>query len=147
MTFELFFQETLLPALLTVAGVFVTALTGMAISAVGKWAEKQKSQTIALVLTEAAEAASVAVAMVNQTFTEQVRIAREDGKLTREEASKAMRIALDAAKAQLGVSGMAALAKIVGGDVHAGEVLTTMVEAAVYNEKPPTQSSGEFLGG
>lgn len=145
MTFDVFFQETLLPALLTVAGVFVTALTGMAISAVQKWAEKQKNQTVALVFAEAAGAVEVAVAMVNQTFAEQVRLAREDGKLTREEASKAMRMALDAAKVQLGASGMAALAKIVGGDARAGEVLTTMVEAAVYEQKAPVQSAEDFL--
>lgn len=143
--FNEFFQDTLLPAMLTVAGVFVTALTGIAITAVQKWAEKQKNQTVALVLGEATDAVATAVAMVNQTFAHQVRLARDDGKLTREEASKAMRMALDAAKVQLGASGMASLAKIVGGDIRAGEVLTTMVEAAVYEQKPPVQSAEDFL--
>lgn len=147
MMFAEFFQDTLLPAILSVGAAVVTLLAGMAIDALRKWGEKQKNQTVSIVLGEAASAAERAVAMVQQTFLDEVRVAREDGHLSKDEATKAFRLAIAAAKAQLGVSGLSALAKVVGGDAQANEVLSTMVEAAVSKKKPATQSASDFIGG
>ena len=149
MTFETFFQETLLPALLTVGGVFVTALTGMAIDAIRKWAEKQKNATIALVLQEVANVAERAVATVNQTFVDEIRLAHTDGTLTKGEAQNAMGKALMVARTQLGNDGWAALVKVAGSEGGALKVLTDMIEGAVGSGKPPKppQSASEFLGG
>jgi hypothetical protein len=143
MTLQEFLDTTLFPALLNVAVVFVTVLTGMAISAIRKWGEKQNSELMQNVLAEAAMAAERAVGFATQVFTENARDA--EGKLDRGSAQNAFHLALEATKEQLGAEGMAMLARAVGGTDKVSAVLRTFVEAAVTKQKIERESSQTFL--
>jgi hypothetical protein len=143
MTFQEFLDGTLFPALMNVAVVFVTVLTGMAIAAIRKWGENQKAEFVRNILAEAADAAERSVAFTTQVFTEGAR--GEDGKLSLRSAQDALSVALKATREQLGAEGLAMLARAVGGDDKVSNVLRTFVEAAVSKQKAERESSDAFL--
>lgn len=128
-------NDAVIPALVTLVTAALSILVGVAINALRRWAEKQEQAWKALVLEEVAAAADDAVAAVNQTFIDEIRKGREDGRLTIAEAQEALNRAKDIAIERLGKSGMAALKKIVGGESNALGTLLGLIEAAVGRSK------------
>lgn len=143
MTFQEFIDTTLLPSLINVAVALVTVLTGMAISAIRKWGEKQKSELFRNILAEAADAAERSVAYAAQVFVDNAR--DEDGQLDRNSARDALQLALEATKRQLGAEALRLLARAVGGADKVDDVLRTMVESAVSKKKTERESARAFL--
>lgn len=128
-------NDVVLPALIAVATGTVTALAGVAVQAVRRWAAKLEAEWAQRVMEEAASAAERAVLAVNQTFVDEVRAAKADGKLTSEEAQLAVRKALAIAKHQLGADLLAALIRVVGSEANANHVLTDLIESALGRAK------------
>lgn len=144
--FNEFFNDVLLPALLTVLGVAVTTLTTVAIQAINKWADKQKEQWKASLMRELGVAAANAVASANQTFVDDIRASMDDGsKLTREDARAAATLAFNIAWQQLSQSTIEALSRLLGNMDEVRKSLNTLIEAEVGRAKttavaalPPT---------
>lgn len=128
-------NDVVIPALITLATGTLTILVGVAISAVRRWADKLEAEWAQNVMAEVAAAAERAVLAVNQTFVDEVRLARQDGKLTLEESRTAAQKALVIAKNQLGSDLFAALIKVVGGEAKADHVLLDLIESAVSSTK------------
>lgn len=128
-------NQAIIPSLVTLATVALTAITTVATGAIRRWAEKQKALWANEVMTQVANAVDRAVAAVNQTFVDEVRTATADGKLTREDAAAAAVRALDVAKEQLGADLFAALVRLAGSHDRAEQMLSQMIEATVRNSK------------
>lgn len=133
-----FLNETLLPALLTVMSAAITALVGVAVSAVQKWAKYQKAEWIGAVMLSLTEAAKRAVLKTNQVFVDDMRAAMVDGELTLQDRQAAFELAKRTMMEQIGPELYAALQRIVGGPDMADQVIGSLIEsqvAAVKDER------------
>lgn len=143
MTFQEFLDTTLLPSLLTIAVTLVTVLTGMATDAIRKWGQAQKTEATRKILEAVADAADRAVAATTQTFAQAMR--EPDGTLNPKAAAEAFSMAMVAAREQLGAEGLALLARLLGGEGRANQVLTTMIESAVQRQKVERVTAEAFM--
>lgn len=110
----------------------LTALAGVLI----KYAySKVKSDYWRGVLTTATNEIFDAVRETHQTYVDEIKKGREDGKLTDEEKATAKDKALATAKSNIGSKGFARLARIFGGEKAAIAWMGTKVEASVAATK------------
>lgn len=130
-----FWNDAVLPAMVTLLTAALSILVGVAVSALRAWAAKQEAQWKQAVIEEVTNAVEDAVAAVNQSFVDDIKLAREDGHLTAQEAQTALTRARDIAVERLGKSGMAALQKITGGEAAAIVMIFNLIEAAVKRSK------------
>ena len=90
--------EDLVEALIPILVAFLTALIGYAIAFLKKKTElikdEQLRNIIQRALDEANEVADQAILATQQKFVDNIKKAREDGKLTKEEAKEAMDMAI-----------------------------------------------------
>lgn len=128
-------NDAVLPAMVTLLTATLSILTGVAINGLRAWAAKQEAQWKQTVIEEATKAVESAVAAVNQSFVDDIKLAREDGHLTAQEATAALNKAKEIAVEQLGKSGMEALQRITGGEANAIVMLYNLIEAAVKRSK------------
>lgn len=107
------------------------AVTGL-IALLGKFVySKMKNDYWKGVAERATTEVLHAAVEVHQTYVAAIKKGREDGKLTAEEQAEAKRRAIETAKANLGIKGLAGLAKVVGGAEAADKWLGTRVESTV----------------
>lgn len=126
-----FVNETLLPSLLTILSAAVTALVGVAVAAVNKWAQKQKAQWVATVMTSLTEAAKRAVLKTNQVFVDDLRASLADGELGLEDQQAALALARNTMRDELSDELWEALLRIVGDQSTAERVMDSMIESQV----------------
>lgn len=127
-----FLQDVLLPALLTLAGAAVTYLASAAAGWIRRAAATQQNELVKRVLEIVATTAATAVANVAQTAINDLKRAREDGRLTREEAQAALRLASEQVWAAIGQAARDALLAAVGGS--AAKAIDTYIKPAVEAE-------------
>lgn len=125
-------QDVLLPALLTLASAAITWLAGAAAGWIRKAAASQQNELVKRVLEIVAVTAATAVANIAQTAINDLKRAREDGKLTREEAQAALKLASEQVWAAIGQAARDALLAAVGGS--AATAIDTYVKPAVEAE-------------
>lgn len=128
-------NDAIIPGLVTIVTALAGILAAYAAQALRAWAAKQNAQWKSAVMEEVARAVENAVAAVNQTFSDDIKVARADGKLTPDEAMTALTRAKAIAIEQLGVDGMKALEKIIGGNAAANILIYNLIEAAVGKAK------------
>lgn len=128
-------NDAIIPGLVTIATALVSILTAYAVRALNTWAAKQQAQWKQAIMQEVTNAVEDAVAAVNQSFVDDIKLAREDGHLTAQEAQTALTRARDIAVERLGKSGMEALQRITGGEAAAIVMILNLIEAAVKRAK------------
>lgn len=133
--FQEIWNDAIIPALVTFSTAALGVVATYAANALRQWAAKQEAEWKATIMHEAAQAAENAVAAINQTLVDDIRAAREDGKLTPDEAMMALNRAKSIAMEQLGRDGMRALEKIAGSNASAVVLLYGLIEAAVKRAK------------
>jgi hypothetical protein len=104
---------------------------------------KVKSENLRGVLVRLDDAVLAAVSEVQQVTVDAIKEASPDGKLTPEHQAKVKQAAIDSIKSHLGTKGVAELVQVLG--LQAGSIdklLSTRVEAAVYNLKQARAASG-----
>jgi len=68
---------------------------------------------------------------IHQTYVKAIKKGRADGQLTGDEKKEASKLAIAAAKSNLGMKGFARLAKVMGGKSAATSYLASKVESSV----------------
>ncbi|MBA2666093.1 MAG: hypothetical protein H0U69_03540 [Trueperaceae bacterium] len=137
-----FWNDTALPALLSVLSVALTIGTAYAIGAIRAWGAAQQAAWLHATIASAADAVETAVAAVNQTLVNDLRAASADGRLTLDEAQVALDRAITLARRQLGAAGLTALNRALGDNVD--QVLTSMVEATLNETKADDAHVSDF---
>lgn len=97
-----------------------------------------ESKLIREYVARAWDETKAAVLLVGQTYTDEIKAGRADGKLTSEEKAIAKRRAIEAAKKNIGMEGLKRLARIFDVDDWLGD----KVEAVVAATKTPKLISG-----
>lgn len=126
-----FLNETLIPALLTVMSAGITALVGVAVAALNRWAQKQKAEWIGRVMMNITEAARRAVLKTNQVFVDDLRAAMVDGELSGDDQRAALALARNTLRDEMGDELWEALLRIVGDEASAERVLDSVIESQV----------------
>jgi len=131
--------KQILPELAPILATVITAaLTWAAARLVVYIKAKTQATWLQGLLIRATDAVAVAVKAVVQTYSEAIKAAKADGKLTPEEAAQAKALGLAKAKELIGPAGIAQLVKILGLDSGALDAwLGTRIEAAVHDTKAP----------
>lgn len=130
MTFRII--EILLPAVLALAGAAIY----LGAAYLRKRTEAIESEHVRAIVWDALDRARIAarnaVQATAQTYVDDLKAAREDGKITNEEAAEARRRALQQFKTQMGDIGLSELEAVVG-DVT--EWFESYLEAVVNDLK------------
>ncbi len=116
-----------------VAAAAVALLGGLAQREIRK-AREGKNTLVTQLLVRLTYGAEHAALAVGQAYTDAIKAASADGKLTDAEKAEARRKAMAAAKAYVGKNGWAVLTKELGEEA-ATETLSTAVESAVKRTK------------
>lgn len=132
---EQFFQQVLIPALISILTAAVTAAVGVLIGWIRRKAEQVQSEFAKNVISRAGDAVLRAVQATNQTFADELRVKHSDGKLTTEEAAEAFRRARAYALRMMGDELYAELLKLMGDEASVNGWLSGQIEAAVGEEK------------
>lgn len=127
-----FLQDVLLPALLTLASAAVAYLASAAAGWIRRAAAGQQNELVKKILELVANTAATAVASIAQTAINDLKRAREDGRLTREEAAAALKLASEQVWAAIGQAARDALLAAVGGS--AATAIDKYIKPAVEAE-------------
>jgi len=127
---DLFLNSLLLPVLEIVLPILATALAGLLTLWITRLAAKAKIQLNAEQEAVLRQRIRGAVLHTNQTLVKNLRAAKADGKLTREEAVAALSATVRTATKDLGKNGLATLAAVTGkGETALREVVEEEVAA------------------
>lgn len=137
-----FVNETLLPSLLTVLSAAVAALVGVAVSAVNKWAQKQRAEWVGTVMLNLTMAAQRAVLKTNQVFVDDLRAAMADGELTLEDRKAALEMAKRTMREEMSDELWQALLRIAGNAPAAERVIESLIESQVGAVKKSVSTTG-----
>lgn len=131
-TLSEFWQQVVIPALLTLASGAVAYLAAIGGGVLKRAAANQENQLVAKALELVGSTAVTAVAETAQTAVQQLKSAHADGKLTREEAQAALAFAASRVWASIGQQARDTLLKQAGGEVKAA--VDTFVKPAVEQQ-------------
>lgn len=139
---ETLVQDGLVPILLTI----LTALAAWLSTTVRDWIKRKARETdnqiLSTVLGLAGQTAATAVAEVAQTTVEQLRAAREDGRITPDEAKAAFNKATERAWGMLGKSARDILTEHAGSEEAAKEsIIGPLIEQMVGATKGQASAS------
>lgn len=137
-----FINETLLPAVLTILSAGVTALVGVAVAAITRWAQKQKAEWVGTVMLNLTLAAQRAVLKTNQVFVDDLRRLSEDGELSADDRRAAMEMAKRTMREEMSSELWEALLRIAGDTLAAERVLESLIESQVGAVKKNVSTTG-----
>lgn len=126
-----FFQNNVLPYLLSALGVVFTGLASWLVTVITKWiSSKVKDQKAATYLSTITELVFNCVNEVNQTYVEALK---KEGSFSKEAQKEALDKCIEKVKSQLAPE-IAAYITSNFGDLTS--YITTLIESAIYNGKP-----------
>jgi hypothetical protein len=138
--------QQLVPHVAELAITLASLIGAYVLNRVQQWlrckVDNERARGVLLRLTDAVENA---VLEVEQTTSEALRAAAEDGKITSDEAEKVRQVALDAAKRQLGTHGVAELRQVLG-DEEVDELIGGRLEAHLARIKRGVLAAGPSGG-
>lgn len=147
---EILVQETLVPVLLAVLTAAATWLATTARAWVKRKAEETENALLSQALSLAGQSAATAVAELTQTAVANLKAAREDGRLTADEAQAAFTAAVERTWSMIGQSARQTLVGEAGSEAAAkndmiGPVVEQMVGATRSLSKPPPASQEQAV--